>query len=71
MPELGNFRYQVNKPAPTEEDVKSFFAHLLALTAQKPGTLVALRKYLGKWACWLKSGISTLTEFGVWGAVEP
>jgi hypothetical protein len=55
--------YQVNEPAPTEEVVQSIFAQMLALAAHRPSTLAALRNYLGKWACWLKCGISTLTEF--------
>ncbi len=55
--------YKVNEPAPTEKDVQSIFFHLMALTANKPSILETMRKYVRKWACWLKLGLSTLKKF--------
>ncbi len=55
--------YKVNEPAPTEEDVQNIFSHLMALTANKPSILETMRKYVRKWACWLRLGLSTLKKF--------
>jgi hypothetical protein len=51
-----------NEPAPKEEYVQGILARLFAVAVQRANTLAILWKHLGKWACWLKSGLSTLTE---------
>ena len=55
--------YQVNEPAPTEEYMKNILSHLLALAAVKPDRLATMRRYVRKWALWLKLGLSSLKEF--------
>ena len=55
--------YQVNEPAPTEEEVQNNFAQLLTLAAHAPGTLAIMRKYIGQWARWLRLGLSTIKAF--------
>jgi hypothetical protein len=55
--------YQVNEPAPTEEEGQNIFARLMALAANVPGTLATLRKHIGQWARWLRLGISTIKSF--------
>jgi hypothetical protein len=57
--------YQVNEPAPTEEYFQNILHNLLALATHKPDTLAILRRYVGRWARWLKSGLSTITAFEV------
>lgn len=52
--------YHVNEPAPTEDYVQNIFAEL---SARAPGTLAIMRKYLGKWARWLRLGLSTIKAF--------
>jgi RNA-directed DNA polymerase len=54
--------YHANEPAPTEADVQNIFTHLLALAARSPDTLATLRRYVRKWTCWLKLGLSSLKE---------
>ncbi len=54
--------YQVNEPAPTEEYMKNILSHLLSLAAVKPDRFVIMRRYVRKWALWLKLGLSSLKE---------
>jgi hypothetical protein len=55
--------YEVNEAAPTEAYVSDILARLMSRAARSPDTLARMRRYLGKWACWLKQGISTIEEF--------
>jgi hypothetical protein len=55
--------YQVNEEAPTDGHFKNILTYLLTSGSHKPDHLVALRKYVGQWTRWLKSGLSSLSEF--------
>jgi RNA-directed DNA polymerase len=55
--------YQVNEAAPTDDYFKNIIAHLLSLAARIPDALATTRQYIGKWACWLKLGLSSIEEF--------
>ena len=54
--------YQVNEPAPTDGYFKNILENLLELSAQRPDSFAVLRRYIGRWARWLKLGLSTLSE---------
>jgi hypothetical protein len=55
--------YQVNEAAPTEAYASDILARLMLRAARSPDTLARMRRYLGKWATWLKLGLSTIEEF--------
>jgi len=55
--------YQVNEAAPTDEYFKNILAYLLSRAALKPDIFATMRRYVGRWTRWLKSGLRTLTAF--------
>jgi hypothetical protein len=55
--------YEVNEAAPTEAYASDILARLMSRAARSPDTLARMRRYLGKWATWLKLGLSTIEEF--------
>jgi hypothetical protein len=55
--------YEVNEAAPTEAYASDILARLMSRAARSPDTLARMRRYLGKWARWLKLGISTIEGF--------
>lgn len=55
--------YQVNESAPTEDSFKATIKILTRKAGNKMELLEKLRKYLKKWACWIKVGLSEILEF--------
>lgn len=53
--------YQVDEPAPKDEDFKNILFPLLAASKQ-PERLKRLRKYIDQWTCWLKLGLTMIKE---------
>ena len=53
--------YQVDEPAPKDEDFKNILLPLLA-TAKQPDRIMRLRKYTDQWTCWLKLGFTIIKE---------
>ena len=65
--------YQVDEPAPKDEDFKNILLPLLA-AAKQPERLKRLRKYIDQWTCWLKLGPATrgrLKELFIWTHNKP
>ena len=55
--------YQVNEEAPTDEYFQTGLTNLFGRASKQPDTLVKLRRYVGKWACWTRLGLSTIKAF--------
>lgn len=55
--------YPANEAAPSDVIFKRKLSHLWSLAAQMSDVLARMRRYLGQWVRWLKSGLSTLEEF--------
>jgi hypothetical protein len=53
----------VTEAAPTDAYFQNILTHLVSLAAHKLDILVTMRQYVGKWARWLKLGLSTIEEF--------
>ena len=54
--------YQVNESAPSDTYVKAILSSLRDKAVDKPDFMARLRVYLGKWANWIKSGLSEIIE---------
>ena len=54
--------YQVNEQAPDDVYMTSILSTLRDKAVNNPDYMVKIRRYLGKWANWIKSGLSEIIE---------
>ena len=55
--------YQVNERAPTDEDITHVLCSLSWQINQNPDRQTHLQRYLQRWGCWFKSGLTEIDAF--------
>ncbi len=55
--------YQVNERAPTDEDITRVLCSLSLQLHQNPDRQTHLQRYLQRWGCWFKTGVTEVAAF--------